>query len=730
MRGCSKRNLVAGAALSLLALAAARAQDPNAGPVTAGASDRITVMARDAGPAPSAPQIARIGAALRVIGATGEVTAQGEGRYEVRLAAALPAPQLRLLAARLGATADVLWAAPSFARDEAAQTQRIRAKRARTDPVPRTLIVRLKGFSSQLKAARNQAIDDAMLAGLTQAAGVGLRHFRAMSGNAYVLRLDRALTHAGYEAVLAKLAAHPEVDVAAGNWLATPYYIPNDTMFNKQWNLVGPQDGYYGIDAVRAWNLSIGSRNTVVAVVDTGVRPHLELADRLIDGYDFVSDADFSNDGDGRDDNGYDPGDYTAAGQCGAGEPAENSGWHGTHVAGTIGADGDNDEGVAGIDWRAKILPIRVLGACGGSRSDIVDGLTWAAGLPVPGVPMNLNPAKVINISIGGRGACDKLYQEAINKAVAQGAFIAVAAGNENDNSDDYSPASCLGVITVAATGPGGDSAAYSNYSFRLEISAPGGDSASAGAAGRILSTINSGTRGPEFSDWGYKQGTSMASPHVAGVASLMLGINPNLSPGEVYYILQETAVAFPTNSWCAGSGKCGAGILNARNATAAALDFLSYRLVYEFKNVALNHYFRTAEGAEARAVGTGAAGDGWFDTLDYFYAGAIPTHDTVPVCRFYGTPGRGPNSHFYTANAAECAIVKGDPGWTYEGIAFYAAPIIGGGCASGLRAVYRSYNGRAQFNDTNHRFTTSLKTQQQMVAQGWISEGAVFCVI
>ncbi|MBK7473482.1 MAG: hypothetical protein IPI73_25440 [Betaproteobacteria bacterium] len=222
-------------------MAAARAQDQDAGPVTAGASDRITVMARDAGPAPSAPQIARIGAALRVIGATGEVTAQGEGRYEVRLAAALPAPQLRLLAARLGATADVLWAAPGFARDEAAQAQRIRAKRARTDPVPRTLIVRLKSFSSQLKAARNQAIDDGMLAGLTQAAGVGLRHFRAMSGNAYVLRLDRALTHAGYEAVLAKLAAHPEVDVAAGNWLATPYYTPHDTLFNKQWNLAGPR---------------------------------------------------------------------------------------------------------------------------------------------------------------------------------------------------------------------------------------------------------------------------------------------------------------------------------------------------------------------------------------------------------------------------------------------------------------------------------------------------------
>ncbi|MEO8137294.1 MAG: S8 family peptidase [Betaproteobacteria bacterium] len=686
-----------------------------------GYGTRIAVMVRNAAAMPAAQQQARVNAAAQMLGPDAQVIARGDGRFDIELAQPRAAVPLREAAARLGTIPDLLWSVPQFPVDEGAQAAKTLAARERSVQVPTSVIVRFKDFNSQLKAATNKAPADEKLARASQAAGIGLKHQRAMSGRSHVLQLDRRLTHREYEAMLARLATHDDIELVSGNWRdQATAVIPNDTYFSKQWNLLGPSDGYYGIDAVRAWTLSTGSASTIVSVVDTGIRPHTELYDRIIGGYDFIA----------MEDNGLDPGDYTKDGECGEGEKGTKSGWHGTHVSGTIAADSNNSQGISGIDWKAQILPVRVLGPCGGYRSDIQDGLTWAAGAPVPGIPQNMFPAKVINMSLGGPGKCDLSYQEAINRAVAQGAFIAVAAGNENDNSDDYSPASCLGVMTVAATGPGGDTTPYSNYSFRLEISAPGGDSENYGSSGSIYSTVNSGLTSPEFSDYGYKQGTSMASPHVAGVASLMLGINPALSPGEIYYLLQDTALPFPSGTWCRTSGKCGAGIVSASRASLQALAYKPYRLVYEFKNTVLNHYFRTAAGEEARAVETGAAGVGWYDTLDYYYAWASQAFGTVPVCRFYGTPGRGPNSHFYTANANECQIVKQDPGWTYEGIAFYAAPVTAQGCPGGTRPVLRSYNNRAALNDTNHRFTTSAATQQAMIAQGWISEGPVFCVI
>ena len=682
---------------------------------------RIAIMLRDPHSFPADVQQSRVTALARLLGPGVRIVALGDGRFDLYPDRPMRATELRARASRLATIPDVLWAAPKFAIDTVAQANRVLAARERTESVPDSVIVRFRDFDSQLKSAINRPVDPLKLQKLSQAVGVGLVHERAMSGNAHVLKLGRPMTHREYDALLARLEANPDVDMVSGNYRAgtNAFVIPNDTHFTKQWSLYGPQDGYYGIDAIRAWTISTGSPTTIVSVVDTGIRPHVDLADKIVGGYDFIA----------REDNGLDPGDWTEDGQCGAGKKGTNSGWHGTHVSGTIAADANNGEGIAGINWKAKILPIRVLGPCGGKNADIIDGFTWASGLPVPGLPVNLFPARVINMSLGGKGACSKAYQEAINRVVAQGAFIVVAAGNEDDNSDDYSPASCLGVMTVAGTGPSGEAADYTNYSFRLEISAPGGDFTRAGTAGKIYSTINSGAKGPEFSDYGYKQGTSMAAPHVAGVASLMLSINPDLSPGELYYLLQATAHAFPSGSWCAKSGQCGAGIVSASAAAGQALAYKPYRLVYEFKNSGLNHYFRTAVGDEARAVNTGGAGPGWSDTLEYFYAWASQAQGTVPVCRFYGTPGKGPNSHFYTASATECQTVRQDPGWTYEGTAFYVVPIGAAGCPSGTHPVYRSYNGRAQFNDTNHRFTTSLETYQQMKTAGWINEGAVFCV-
>jgi serine protease len=240
-----------------------------------------------------------------------------------------------------------------------------------------------------------------------------------------------------------------------------------------------------------------------------------------------------------------------------------SSSWHGTHVAGTIGAVTNNSQGVAGVNWQAKLLSVRVLGKCGGYTSDIVEGMRWAAGLPVPGVPNNPNPAKVLNLSLGGNiNSCPDTYQSAINAVNAAGGIVVVAAGNSNSSAAGFTPANCNGVITVGATNRSGVRARYSNYGSVVDISAPGGDS-----AGGVLSTANTGAQGPASDSYEYKQGTSMAAPHVAGVASLMLAINPTLNFTQTETILKLTAKPFGPGHSCNGSTTCGAGIVNAHAA-------------------------------------------------------------------------------------------------------------------------------------------------------------------
>ena len=172
-----------------------------------------------------------------------------------------------------------------------------------------------------------------------------------------------------------------------------------------------------------------------------------------------------------------------------------NSSWHGTHVSGTIGAVSDNGIGVAGINQNSKIQPLRVLGKCGGYTSDIADAIRWSAGLPVSGIPNNNpTPDRVVNISLGGSGACDSVTQSAINAAVAAGTVVVVAAGNSTSDASNFTPANCDNVITVAATGHTGSRAYYSNYGTSVEIAAPGGD---AQLGKTILSTLNAGTETP-----------------------------------------------------------------------------------------------------------------------------------------------------------------------------------------------------------------------------------------
>ncbi|MCL6542830.1 MAG: S8 family serine peptidase [Roseiflexus sp.] len=385
---------------------------------------------------------------------------------------------------------------------------------------------------------------------LSQYAGTTLSYLREMSGDAHVLRLPQKLPVEQVEQIAKHLTNLPEVEYAEPDRIVRHTLTPNDPLYAQQWHYY---ESVGGINAPAAWDITTGSNTIVVAIIDTGVTDHPDLIGRSVPGlgYDFVS-ANISNDGDGRDNNPRDPGDW-----CGS----ENSSWHGTHVAGTIGAISNNGTGVAGINWNSPLLHVRVLGTCGGYESDVIDGMRWAAGLAVPGVPANAYPARVLNLSLGGRGQCPSYWQEAINDVTTQGAVVVVAAGNSNGNAAYYTPAGCNGVITVAATDRNGSRAWFSNFGAAVEISAPGVD---------VLSTWNDGTTTPGAAAYAWMSGTSMAAPHVSGVVSLMLSRNPSLTPAQVLAILQQTARRFPGGSTCTTS-LCGSGIVDAAAAVSAA---------------------------------------------------------------------------------------------------------------------------------------------------------------
>jgi serine protease len=393
---------------------------------------------------------------------------------------------------------------------------------------------------------------------LSAAAGVTMRYFRAMSGDAQVWKLPERLPLEEVQRLSERLMSLPDVEYAEPDQIMEPTLTPNDARYGEQWHY----SGSWGINAPAAWNITTGLSSTVVAVIDTGITNHADLSGRTVPGYDFISDAWMGNDGNGRDNNASDPGNWTNDDDCALGVPGRNSSWHGTHVAGTIGANSNNGIGVSGINWNAKILPVRVLGRCGGLISDIADAMLWAAGLPVAGVPANPNPAKVLNLSLGGGGDCGPTYQGVINSITAAGVTVVVAAGNENADASQSRPANCNGVITVAATDIDGFQPLYSNFGATVEISAPGGD---VGWDGGVLSTIDSGTQGPVGDTYAGYDGTSMATPHVAGVISLMLARNPYLTPAQVLQILQSTARPFRADeTWCNGTGRCGPGIVDA----------------------------------------------------------------------------------------------------------------------------------------------------------------------
>jgi serine protease len=337
----------------------------------------------------------------------------------------------------------------------------------------------------------------------------------------------------------------------------------NDLYFPLQWYL----NGKNGISMPTAWKYSKGDGYKVVAVIDTGIRAHQQIdkaltrnADGSIYGYDFVSELANAADGDGEDSNPNDEGDSSGG----------NS-FHGTHVAGIIAAEHDF-LGSAGIAPNVKLLPIRALGKDGGTISDLVKAVNWAAGVKISGVPQNRYPVSVINLSLGAKEvvSCTGGYASIFDAAIAKGITVIAAAGNESRASLSF-PGNCEGVITVVATQALGDRATYSNYGSGTLLSAPGGEF-------NIGSTESPDSRGGIISSWvdasnlpSYRlsEGTSMATPVVSGIVALMYSMQPNITPARVRAILQDSVRPFAPTSNCAIIGGCGAGIINAQLALA-----------------------------------------------------------------------------------------------------------------------------------------------------------------
>jgi len=396
---------------------------------------------------------------------------------------------------------------------------------------------------------------------------------RSTIGGRHLVRASQRLDQSQAEALMRAIAADPDVEYVGVDKLMHRAALPNDPM------LATYQAWHYGTGAggarvTTAWDAGATGAGVVVAVIDTGATHHADLEPNLLPGYDFITDAWMARrDTDGRAPGGWDQGDGVEADDCYTGSAAEASSWHGTHVSGTIAEVTNNGIGGAGIAYNARVVPVRALGRCGGYSSDINDAIVWASGGHVDGVPDNPNPAEVINMSLGGGSACDSDTQAAIDSAVSRGTVVVVAAGNDNSNVTGHSPASCANVVTVGATGFSGQRAGYSNYGAGVDLAAPGGAGTEGVPNGYIWSTHNTGTSTPVGDEYVGMTGTSMATPHVAGVVALMQSVAPQpLTPSVVEALLKASARTFPVKQ---DTGKpLGAGILDAAAAVERAKTY------------------------------------------------------------------------------------------------------------------------------------------------------------
>lgn len=410
-------------------------------------------------------------------------------------------------------------------------------------------------------AARSDAAEKA------EKTGESLSFERRLAGGSALVDLGGEASGKDLTEVMDAFRADPQVASVEADIRAYAMAVtPDDTEYAKQWDLF---EATGGMNVPGAWDKTTGSGVTV-AVIDTGYAAHTDLAANTVAGYDFISSSTDARDGGGRDSNPKDEGDWNATdGECGTGSRASNSSWHGTHVAGTIAATTHNAKGVAGIAYGSKVQHVRVLGKCGGSSSDIADAITWASGGSVPGIPANATPAKVINLSLGGASStCPSIYQNAINGAVSRGTTVVVAAGNSNTNASGFTPANCANIINVASSSREGNRAFYSNYGTIVDVSAPGGETRRATDTpgtvttpeNGILSTLNSGATIQSTENYKPYQGTSMAAPHIAGLAALLESAKPTLTPADIESAIKANARPLPGTC----TGGCGAGIADA----------------------------------------------------------------------------------------------------------------------------------------------------------------------
>lgn len=443
---------------------------------------------------------------------------------------------------------------------------------------------------------------------------------RRLSVGADVITLSRELDHVAAAALMRQIALDPNVEYVEPEVWLKPLATPTDPRWAEQWHLKAPADNVAGINLPDALDRSTGE-GVVVAVLDTGVVRHPDLAANVLydAGFDFVSQA--VNSGratDGRIPGGYDPGDWEVPG-CGRGATGTSS-WHGTHVAGTVAAVTNNGVGVAGVAPEAVVLPVRVLGHCGGSSADIAEAIEWASGAPVTGVPAHGLEVEVINMSLGGTApaACPNVFRDALATAQRNNVTVVVAAGNASSdavsaNGVGTTMANCSNdIVVVGGVGPHGHrsgvieledgsvislhsvTGAGSSFGQRIDLAAPGGDfshqliGASAATlrrvfpginvdavpgeaairARQVLSTVDTGERAPVGPGYAFFPGTSMASPHVAGIVALMQAAAPTrLTPVQVKQLLMGTTRPFPQ----ATDFPLGTGMADATNAVTAA---------------------------------------------------------------------------------------------------------------------------------------------------------------
>jgi serine protease len=474
------------------------------------------------------------------------------------------------------------------------------------------IIVKLRDLEAGGSAA---AVSLESVSSLARRAGLGLKDSRRIVSTTYALRLLPAVAGEPIAATLARLRADPSVVYAEIDQRRYIHAEPDDPLFLDQWYLQNAGTTPSAVDAETTWDITTGSPAIVIADIDTGVRfEHPDLlraaagdGGRLLPGYDFISDPTVGNTGLGRNPDASDPGDWITSAEAAAapfkGCTVSDSSWHGTRVSGILGAITNNTVGVAGITWASWILPVRVLGKCGGSDSDIEAAMLWAAGIHVDGVPDNAYPANIENLSLGATGSCPQSFQEVVDQVTQRGVLIIASAGN--DGGPVAAPANCSGVIAVAGLRHAGTKVGYSNLGPEIALSAPAGNCATAVAGAPCLytldTTFNLGTTVPTtdgYTDQTHTNlGTSFSAPIVSGIAALMLAVNGNLNPTSLLARLKESSVPFPQSSidtnpqppMChAPSGTsdvqdnecictldgttCGAGMANAFGAVGAAL--------------------------------------------------------------------------------------------------------------------------------------------------------------